>query len=214
MEKTKSLYILSTHRLIVINKMKTAEKIMAMLLREGRKTATEIAERLRMSRQAAWKTLKSLIQQRLVLATALNSKQTSAQLFTLNFRNPVAEKALSLSLTRQAVEHERWLDLFSGIEGHAEFFLLFGSILKNPKKANDIDVIAVAEKKEFAIIQEKIQQIQLAQAKRIHAALTTKTEFSQEIKEENKAYLEAISKGVVLFGQEKFINAMRELNER
>ena len=46
--------------------------------------------------------------------------------------------------------------------------------------------------------------------KRVHALLQTKEDFLNDFKKRNKVILEAIKTGRVLFGQEKFINLLKE----
>jgi len=89
---------------------------------------------------------------------------------------------------------------------------LFGSILTNPKQANDIDLLIIPKKKKFKEVEKEILEIQKVQLKKIHAIQLTNEEFYKEIKNKNKAYLDAIKKGIVLFGQENFIKQMEKLN--
>ena len=87
--------------------------------------------------------------------------------------------------------------------------ILYGSTLYSPKQANDIDLICVAQKRKFIKIQSITDMIQKVECKKIHMVNFTKTEFKQELKKPNKAFLDAIKKGVVLFGQEEFIKFMK-----
>lgn len=89
---------------------------------------------------------------------------------------------------------------------------MFGSILTNPKQANDIDLLIIPKKKKFKEVEKEILEIQKVQLKKIHAIQLTNEEFYKEIKNKNKAYLDAIKKGIVLFGQENFIKQMEKLN--
>ena len=58
-----------------------------------------------------------------------------------------------------------------------------------------------------------ISNIQITQDKKIHAINLTEKELKQELKDKNKAYIEALKKGVVLFGQENFIKFIKEISK-
>lgn len=192
--------------------MGTKEKALSVLMREGEKTATELAERLKITRQAVWKLLKKLIGEEIIISRQLGSRQKSINLFSLNLKNPLSKKTLSLILTKEAMENGRWMGNFSELEKMSNFVLLFGSILTNPKQANDIDILVISERKYFRKIQENILEIQKVQSKKIRAIELTNEEFFKELKNKNKAYLDALKKGVILFGQENFIDEMEKLN--
>ena len=101
---------------------------------------------------------------------------------------------------------------FAEIEKHVKFLILFGSILNNPKDANDIDLLAVVDKRAFKQIDEIVSKMQKTQAKKIHLIDITEAEFTQELINRNKAYLDAIKKGIILFGQENLIKFIGDLN--
>ena len=84
--------------------------------------------------------------------------------------------------------------------------------MTNSKQANDIDLLIIPKKKSFKEIEIEILEIQKVQPKKIHAIQLTNEEFYKEIKNKNKAYLDAIKKGIVLFGQDNFIKQMEKLN--
>ena len=87
--------------------------------------------------------------------------------------------------------------------------------MHSPKEANDIDIFcAVLDKNRFVKIDKKILEIQLTQDKKIHSFCLTSKELKQELAEKNKVYIDALKKGVILFGQDNFINFMKEENGR
>jgi len=197
---------------ITINQMETKEKILLFLIKENKQTATQLAEQLKISRQAVWKLLNKLIKEEIILAKQLSNKQKSVKIISLNFKSQLLKKNLSLILTKEAIENEKWIQNFAGLEKLTDFVLLFGSILTNPKQANDIDLLIMPKKKNFKEIEKEILEIQKVQLKKIHAIQLTNKEFYKEIKNQNKAYLDAIKKGVVLYGQDNFIKQMEKLN--
>ena len=131
----------------------------------------------------------------------------------LNWENSVLEKRLSLILTKEALKYQRWISSFEELKNLSEFFILYGSILHSQKEANDIDILSVVfNKNNFLYIEEIIRKIQKTQIKKIHLENFTKSEFKDELKKSNKIFIDAIKKGVILFGQENFIKFVKEVS--
>ena len=192
---------------------KTPERILEILLREPfiDHTATSLAKTVGVTRQGLWKSLNKLSNEKLISLKSVADTKKSTLNITLEFKNPVAIKTLSLLLTKELINYERWRVNFAEIEKYISFFILFGSILTNPKEAKDIDIIAVVGKKaNFKQIEETTLRIQKTQAKKIHIIDLTEKEFKQELLNQNKAYLDALKKGIVLFGQEKITNILEK----
>ena len=193
---------------------KSATDILKILLKDftGKNTISSLSEKVKIGRSGVWKSLKRLESRELVNLEPLGKGQTSAYEITLNWKNPVLEKVLSTILTEDSLEQKRWVDNFSKLERHASFIILFGSILHSPKDANDIDLIVVVNKgKDFKIIEGMLLDIQQTQIKKIHSINMTKDELKSELKLKNIAYLDALKKGTILFGQDNFIKFISDL---
>ena len=192
----------------------TEDKILKILLKQFSLnwTITSLANEIKLSRVGIWKVLKKLEKDNLIILTKLGIGKTSMTNIKLNWENIILEKKLSLILTKEALNYQRWLNNFEELKNKTEFILLYGSILTSPKKANDIDILEVVlSKKNFIEIDNIIQKIQKTQIKKIHSESFTRTEFKDEIKKPNKIFIDAIKKGVVLFGQENFIKFIKNI---
>ena len=196
-----------------MKKKKTEEEILKILLKQftTKWTITSLAKEINISRVGIWKVLKRLETEKLILLFPIGQGKTSTFSINLNWENPLLEKRLSLILTEEALKNQRWLNNFNELENKIEFLILYGSILHSPKEANDIDVLGVVSNKDnFSKIEGIIQKAQKTQIKKIHSENFTKTEFKDEIKKSNKIFIDALKKGVVLFGQEKFIKFIKD----
>lgn len=174
-------------------------------------TITSLAKELSMSRVGVWKILKQLQSEDFVKLTSIGSGKTSTFITSLNWESVIVEKSLALYLTEEALQQRRWQSNFGDLEKLVYFIILFGSVLHSPKKAKDIDIVIVSQKRKFIKIQKILDKIQKSQLKKIHAINFTEGEFKEELKKPNKALLDAIKKGAILFGQEKFIRFMKEI---
>ncbi len=191
---------------------KTTEQILMMLLKEPftRHTATSLAKSLNITRQGLWKSLNKLAESKLIVLEPIGNTKKSAVTVRVEW-SLVVIKTLSLLLTKESLEYERWMVNFAELENYASFVILFGSILHNSKKANDIDILViVSNKHNFKQVDESTSKIQKTQAKKIHLIELTDKEFMKGLKSRNKAYLDALKKGVVLFGQDNYTKFVEE----
>ena len=193
----------------------TADKVLSILLKEpfAMHTATSLAKVLNITRQGIWKTISKLAENNLINLEYVGGAKTSTATMKLNWLNPVTEKTLSLILTKESLKQQRWRVNFAELEKNVKFLVLFGSMLNNQKEANDIDILAVVNKKKFKAVEEITAKAQQTQIKKIHLVDLTDREFGQELKKTNNAYIDAIKKGVILYGQDNFIQFMRYLQK-
>ena len=171
-------------------------------------TITSIGKEFGMTRSGIWKVLMKLKKENYI--TLETTEEKSLLIPKLNLRNELLEKYLNFALSNEAREHERWIFNFTEVKEHVSFFILYGSVLKSYAKAKDLDVIGIIpDRKSFKKLHESLDKIQKSESKRIHAINFTESEFREELLKPNKAFVEAVKKGVVLFGQEEFIKFMK-----
>ena len=179
-------------------------------------TITSLAKDIGNTRMGIWKTLKKLQSEKLIILEPIGKGKTSTYLIRLNWKNSLVEKNLNLLLTEEALKYPRWLANFSELENKADFLILYGSILHSPKEAGDIDLLGVIEDhKKVSGMKEIIEKVQISQIKKIHFIDFNEGDFKEElVLEKNPAFIDALKKGVILFGQEKFIKFVRNKLEK
>jgi len=176
-------------------------------------TITSLSKEIGNTRMGIWKTLKKLQSDKLIILIPVGKGKTSAYLVRLNWENPLVEKVLIMLLTEESLKYPRWLANFSELKAKTNFLILYGSILSSPKEAGDIDILGVvSDKKKFSEIHKIIEKIQITQIKKIHSINFIEEELREElVSQKNPAFIEALKKGSILFGQEKFIKFVRNL---
>ncbi len=191
--------------------METTNIILLRLLKTlfTQHTITSLSKEIGLSRVGTWKALKKIEAEKLIHMTPVGKEKKSTYTLELNWTTPLTEKHLDLLLTEEAQKNKRWSDTFQQIAPSAKMVILFGSILHSPKEANDIDILIIADKKHLHTISEQVSRIQKTQIKKIHSNILTKEEFEEELLQKNKIFIDAIKKGVVLFGQQEFIKTIR-----
>ncbi len=197
--------------------MEIVQKIMLVLLKDFSRqhTITSLASMLKMSRVGVWKVLKRMEAEKYINLIPVGSGTTSTYTIHLNWDNFLVEKNLALSLAEEASTQRRWRANFAELENEVDFLILFGSILHSPKIAGDIDLLGViSSKKNFHKTQKITDKTQLTLTKKLHLLCFTSLELKQELMKTNPALIDAIAKGIVLYGQENFIKFIKELNPR
>ncbi len=200
-----------------MKKNKSNARILQLLLKDCtvKPTITIIAKEVGLTRVGTWKLLKKMQSEKMIMLSKIGSGKTSAYNVSLNWDNPLVEKNVVLFLTEDALKNQRWANNFAELENKVDFLVLYGSIIKSPQEAKDIDIVAaVLNKNSFVKIEESTRKIQKTQMKKIHLITFTPTEFKQELEKPNKAFIDAIKKGVVLFGQEKFIKFIKGISKK
>ncbi len=194
----------------------STKKIMFAILRHTSRapTISILGDILKMSHVGVWKALKKLESEKIVILKPTGNKKNSTFSAFLNWDNPLVEKTLALALEHEATVQRRWLVNFAELEDKVDFLILYGSILISQQKANDIDIISVISKKNVSIeIEHIIMKSQKTQIKQIHNLIFAPDNLKYEIKKPNIAFVNAIKEGVILFGQDKFIKFMKELQK-
>jgi len=193
------------------------DKILRILLKQFSPnwTITSLTDEIKLSRVGVWKVLKRLENKKLIILKQVGKGKTNTTIIKLNWQNQILEKKLSIILTEEALYNQRWLSNFEELEDKTEFIILYGSILISPKEANDIDLLEIVpNKNNFLKIEKVIRKIQKTQLKKIHSESFMKSEFEKEIKKPNKIFIDAIGKGIVLFGQENFIKFIKNIDSK
>jgi len=192
---------------------KPKEKILKKLLKDfiRQYTLTAIAQDIGMTRSGTWKVLKKLESEELIILTAIGKGKTSAYKISLNWNNPLTEPTLITLLTKESLNYKRWKFNFEKLGQELEILILFGSMVYSPKGARDIDIMCIAKENKLGKIGDIVLDIQQTQNKKIHAINLLYKELKQEINNKNKAYIEALKKGIVLFGQDNFVKFIRSL---
>ena len=191
-------------------------RILKILLKDFtiKPTITSLAKEIGMSRVGTWKILKKMEAGKFIILSPIGQGKTSTYSISINWENPIVEKILSLALTEDSLKNQRWRSNFVELEAKTDFLLMYGSIIHSPKEANDIDILGVTNRNKFLEIEKSIEKIQKAQIKKIHSLNFTQTEFKNELEKPNKVFIDAIKKGIVLFGQEKFVRFIIDMQRK
>lgn len=143
----------------------------------------------------------------------VGKKYGKAIYYKPNLSEEYPEKFYEFLLRKEAEEASprtrAWVREIRKLSGRAEAAIIFGSVL-GKKEYNDVDVLFVLSQGQLKALKEEIAGIDSITDKKIHPIMQTKEDLVRNIRGGDKVVLSALKNGVVAFGYEKVIEAIRD----
>jgi predicted nucleotidyltransferase len=169
--------------------------------------ANSISKIIKTSHVGAQKIFKRLLNENLVISKTIGKSIT----YKLNFNENYVSQLIAFLLADEANNFKRWKEEFKGLFAEGRIIILFGSTIKDYAHANDIDVMIVIENKEIKEINNILKEKEEILPKRIHAIKLTGQDLSNNIKNKNKAIIDLVKNGIVLYGQEEYVEIVKNV---
>jgi len=169
--------------------------------------AHTLSKLLGVSHVGAQKMLKRLLEEGILTSERIGR----AIIYKPNIKEGHIRALVEYLLVDEANRNRRWKEEFKQICLRSAVCILFGSILVNEEKANDIDLIIIPKGKEASGVRLMVESKQRLLPKKIHAIYFTKKDLRKNIKEGNAAVLDAVKNGIVLTGQREFVEMLKNV---
>ncbi len=105
-----------------------------------------------------------------------------------------------------------WIYDISTLAPYTYGILLFGSILRKGKEANDVDVCLILKKGEdYNIVESKIKSMNEQNRLKIHPLYLTRKELEKKLKEKDKPLVDMVKTCVVVHGQSLFVEVLKNV---
>jgi predicted nucleotidyltransferase len=171
---------------------------------------SNISKTLNVTRMGAYKSMKFLEKDQIIEGKTLGK----ATFYRLRLDDEYTRKNVETLLLEEAKAHGRWKEEFKDIFDHVQIAVLFGSILRDQAKANDIDLLLIYDKKNESYVQKAIDEKNRILTKKIHAIKQTKKDLMQNIQKKDNVVLDAIRTGIVLHGYEDYVGVIKDVTSR
>lgn len=168
---------------------------------------SSISKGLGKTRVGAFKAFRQLEKEGIVISKKLGK----ANFYKLRLYDEYVRKNIELLLMEESRKYPRWIEESRALSNFAEIIILFGSIIRNESKANDIDLLIVLEEKNDDKINSIIKSKNEILVKKIHLIKQTKEDMINNLKKQDKVVISAIKSGVVLFGFEKLVEMIKDV---
>ena len=171
---------------------------------------SSIAKVIGKTRVGTFKALNSLEKDSIVTGKNMGK----ARFYKINFKDDYAIKNVETLLMEEAKNYIRWKDELNPLFSLTDIIILFGSIIRNEEKANDVDVLLVFNKKNNDKINRFIKEKNLLLIKKLHPIKQTKEDLRKNIIKRDKVIINAVKTGIVLHGYEKITELIKNVTGR
>ena len=169
--------------------------------------ANSISKVLGISRIGAMKMLKKLLNENLLI----DKKIGKSTIYKIKLNDDYVRKLLAFLLTDEANNLKRWREEFKELFKKERIIMMYGSAIKNYVKANDIDMMLVIKKSEYKDVNNIIKKRQKILPKKIHSIELTANDLLQNIKQKKKSVIETVKNAVILYGQDKYVEILKNV---
>lgn len=169
--------------------------------------ANSISKVLNISHVGAQKIFKRLLKQDLLI----DRKIGKSIVYKLKLENDYARKLIAFLLADEANNFRRWKEEFKELFKKDRIIMIYGSAIKNYTKANDIDIMIVIKKAEYKEVIKIIEKKQNILPKKIHSIELTANDLLQNIKQKKEPAADIIKNAIILYGQDKYVEIMKNV---
>jgi len=169
--------------------------------------ANSISKVLNISHVGAQKIFKRLLQENVVISKTIGKSIT----YKLNFNNDYVPSLVSFLLADEANKFKRWKEEFKELLKKDRIVMLFGSTVKDYAHAHDIDLMIVIENKEVNEVNAFLKKKEEILPKKLHAIKLNHQDLSENFKKRDKAFVDIIKNAIILYGQEKYVEILKNV---
>ncbi len=169
--------------------------------------ANSISKVLNISHVGAQKIFKRLLVENLVI----NKTIGKSIIYKLNFNDGYVSQLTAFLLADESNNFKRWKEEFKELFKKDRIVMLFGSAIKNYAHAHDIDVMVVLENKDIKEINEILKKKEEILPKKLHAIKLNYQDLLDNLKKKDKAIVDIVKNAIILYGQEKYVEIIKNV---
>lgn len=169
--------------------------------------ANSLSKSLMISRIGTMKMLKKLLNQDLLKDRKIGKSIT----YKIRLDDDYARKLIAFLLADEANSFKRWKEEFKDLFKKDRIVMLYGSVIKNYSKANDIDIMLIIKKSDYKEVAKIIEKRRYILPKKIHSIELTANDFLQNIRQKKKAIIDIVKNAIILYGQDKYVELMKNV---
>ena len=168
--------------------------------------SNNITKKINITSAGAFKAMKNLEKKKLIVGKRLGK----AIFYKVNLEDYYTFRIIETLLIDESREKaSRWLNEFKELNKHSEIVLIYGSIIRDQKKAGDIDLLVISKNKKE--VDKIIQERRMISTRPIHAIKRSYQELREDLKNKNEIILNIISSCYVLHGYDKLLEGIKNV---
>ena len=169
--------------------------------------ANSISKKLGISHVGAQKIFKRLLKDSLLIDRKIGKSIT----YKPRLEDEYVCRLIAFLLADEANNFKRWREEFKELFKKDRIVMLYGSAIKNYKQARDVDIMVIIKKEEFKDIKKIIDKKQEILPKKIHSIQLTEEDLIKNIKQKKESIIDIVRNAVVLHGQDKYVEAIKNV---
>lgn len=169
--------------------------------------ANSISKVLNISHVGAQKIFKRLLQENLVISKTIGKSIT----YKLNFNEAYVSQLIAFLLADEANNFKRWKEEFKELFKKDRIVMLFGSTVKDYAHAHDIDLMIVLENKDVREVNDILKKKEEILPKKLHTIKLTNQDLLDNLKKKDKAFVDIIKNAIILYGQDKYVEILKNV---
>ncbi len=167
--------------------------------------ANSISKELNISHvgaQKIFKRLKNLL---------ISKKIGKSIIYKPNLEDDYVRKLIAFLLADEANNFKKWKEEFKDLYNSGRTLAIFGSAIKNYAKARDIDIMVIMNKKDTKEVNSIIKEKEKILPKDLHAIKLTQKDLLENIKNRNEAIVNIVKYAIILYGQDKYVEIIKNV---
>ena len=169
--------------------------------------ANSISKILKISHVGAQKIFKRLLKENIVTSRTIGK----SIIYKLNFDNNYVSQLMTFLLADEANNFNRWKEEFKELFKEGRIIMLFGSAIKNYAHAKDIDIMIVLDKKDVKEVETILIKKGEILPKKLHSIKLTREDLLDNLKKKQEAMIDIVKNAVIIYGQDKYLEAIKDV---
>ena len=169
--------------------------------------ANSISKILKISHVGAQKIFKRLLKENIVTSRTIGK----SIIYKLNFDNNYVSQLMTFLLADEANNFNRWKEEFKELFKEGRIIMFFGSAIKDYAHAKDIDIMIVLDKKDVKEVETILIKKGEILPKKLHSIKLTREDLLDNLKKKQEAMIDIVKNAVIIYGQDKYLEAIKDV---
>jgi predicted nucleotidyltransferase len=169
--------------------------------------ANSISKVLNISHVGAQKIFKRLLQKNWVISKTIGK----SIIYKINFNDTYVSQLVAFLLADEANNFKRWKEEFKELFKRDRIVMLFGSTIRDYAHAKDIDLMLVINERDVKEINAILKKKEEILPKKIHAIKLTSKDLLNNLKKKDKAMINIVKNAIILYGQDKYVEIIKNV---
>ena len=169
--------------------------------------ANSLSKILKIRHVGAQKIFKRMLNENILTSRTIGK----SIIYKINFDNNYVCQLMIFLLADEANNFNRWKEEFKELFKEGRIIMLFGSAIKDYAHAKDIDIMIVLDKKDVKEVENILIKKGEILPKKLHSIKLTREDLLDNLKKKQEAMIDIVKNAVIIYGQDKYLEAIKDV---